>query len=176
MSFHEKFGAARYLALVQAVIGFEWLRAGWEKIADSRYVDGMSTTLSAFASKNPTGFYRDFLTGTARPNATFFAYAVSYGELLVGLATLVTAVVVLTRASMHVSQYVAGTALTALAIGAFMNLNFWIAAGWMSSSTDSINVVMLLTQAILGAAALGSLRAVHRVTVHHSTRVSHAVA
>ena len=147
------------LGLLQAVIGFEWLRAGWEKVSDPQFVGGMEKTLGVFAGKNPTGWYRDFLTGVAVPNASLFGWLVAYGELLAGIALLATAVLYVANIwSVPVAGIATSSvALAALIGGAFMSINFWLAAGWLSVSTDSVNLVMFLAQLVVGGATVALL-------------------
>ncbi len=147
------------VALVQAVIGFEWLRAGWEKVDNANFIAGMGKTIGVFATQNPTSWYKDFLTGFAAPNATVLGWLVAYGELLAGIALLVAAALYI----LNIQQYpVFGTvtgvvALAALVGGAFMSINFWFAAGWLSVSTDGLNLQMFLTQIVLGGATIALL-------------------
>jgi uncharacterized membrane protein YphA (DoxX/SURF4 family) len=147
------------LALVQAVIGFEWLRAGWEKVDNPNFVAGMGKTIGAFASKNPTSWYKDFLTTFAAPNATVLGWLVAYGELLAGIALLVAAALYV----LNIQQYpvfgavTSAVALAALVGGAFMSINFWFAAGWLSVSTDGLNLQMFLIQVVLGGATIALL-------------------
>lgn len=149
---------ARYaVPLVQAVIGLEWLRSGYEKLAAGNFVAGMPKTLAFFASKNPTGWYRDFLTTQAIPNAHAFGYAVMWGETLAGIALLVTAGLYLMGASGALERLAQPVASVALLGGAWMSWNFWLAAGWTSPSTDSVNYVMGLIQVVLLAATLAAL-------------------
>lgn len=142
------------LAFVQGVLGFVWLQAGWEKITDAGYLSGMGKTLAAFASKNPYGWYHDFLVNLAAPNATLFGVTVEVGEVLVGLGLLATAVMAVLplRHALALTGSILGT--IAFAGGALMSINFWLAAGWMSLSTAGENLVMALIQLGFLAAAL----------------------
>lgn len=160
--------AITLLAFVQAVIGFEWLRAGYEKVSDATFVGGMADTLGVFAGKNPTGWYKDLLSGIAVPNATTFGWLVAYGEFLAGVALLITAAFYLWQLYVYqlrdkftpVASRV--VALVALVGGAFMSVNFWFAAGWLSVSTDSVNLVMALIQVVLAAATVALLAVVNQ--------------
>lgn len=142
------------LAFVQAVLGFAWLQAGWEKITDAGYLSGLGKTLAAFASKNPYGWYHDFLVNVAAPHATLFGVTVEVGETLVGLGLLATAVVAVLPLRHALAQTGSILGTIALAGGALMSINFWLAAGWMSVSTAGENMVMALIQLGFLAAAL----------------------
>lgn len=153
-------GALAVIALVQAVIGFEWVKAGWEKVSDPHFVSGMTGTLGFFASRNPTGWYKSLLIGTGIPNATAFGWLVAYGELLIGIALLVAAAVYLFYGvgSDVISRFVVSIgAVVALIGGAFLNANFWFAAGWISVSTDGMNAMMFLTQLVLAGVTIDFL-------------------
>jgi len=162
--------AITLLAFVQAVIGFEWVRAGYEKVSDAAFISGMAQTLGVFAGKNPTGWYKDLLTGIAVPNATIFGWLVAYGEFFAGVALLVTAAFYLTQ--LYVYQLRdrftpvtnSAVALVALIGGAFMSINFWFAAGWLSASTDSVTLVMALMQVVLAVATIALLAVVNKPT------------
>jgi hypothetical protein len=117
----------------------------------------MAKTLGLFASKNPTTWYKDLLTGTGIPNATTFGWLIAYGELVVGIALLLAAAVYLFYGAGidPVTRWIVPTgAVVALIGGAFLNANFWFAAGWLSVSTDSVNAVMFLTQLVLAGATI----------------------
>ncbi len=64
--------SAIWLALVRIFFGYVWLHAAIEKLEGGQFVAGMAKTLGAFASKNPIGWEKDFLTNFAIPNATAF--------------------------------------------------------------------------------------------------------
>ncbi len=153
-------GAMMVIALVQAVLGFEWIKAGWEKVNDPHFVGGMAATLGVFAGKNPTGWYKSLLTDVGIPNATFFGWLVAYGELIVGVALVLAAAIyviygIYGRRLDVLSRYVApiGAAI-ALFGAAFLNANFWFAAGWLSVSTDGMNTIMFLIEVVLAAATI----------------------
>lgn len=147
-------GTTAVIALIQAVIGYEWVKAGWEKVSDPNFVPGLGKTLGVFASKNPTTWYKDFLTGVGIPNASTLGWLVAYGEFVIGITLLVTAAVYLVYGvqSDPISRWVVPIgALVALLGGTFLNANFWFAAGWLSVSTDSVNSVMFLAQLVLAS-------------------------
>lgn len=171
------------LPLVQAVIGIEWLKGAYEKLSEASYVSSMAGRLGAFASKNPTGWYADFLHNQAIQT---FAYLVADGELLVGIALIVTAAILLANAVYPIGRLeealTEGVAGLALLGGAFMSVNFWFAAGWMGVSTDGINYVMGLAQIVMLAGTIvalvsrvGSARPAVVKPVGHGTPAAGAV-
>lgn len=148
-----------FLALIQGVISYEWIKSGWEKLTDSAYIPGMTKTISTFAGKNPFHWFADFLAGTVQPHAQGFGYLVMWGELLAGVGLAVGAVVMLFKTSKVIYEAALAVTVAAALGGLLLNLSFWFAAGWLSPSTDGINLVMGLTQVALGGAAIMSLRA-----------------
>jgi thiosulfate dehydrogenase [quinone] large subunit len=137
--------SAIWLALVRIFIGYIWLNSAIEKIAGGQFVGGLAKTLGTFASKNPIGWEKAFLTNVAIPNATVFGYLSMYGELLVGLALL-----------LGIFSEVGAIA------GLFMSLSFYFAAGWTSVSTDTLNLVMAGIQVILLLSGAGKVLSVEQ--------------
>ncbi len=140
--------------LIQAIFGFEWLRAGWEKIEGGVFVSNLPKSFAAFADKNPYPWMKSFLTGTATANATLFGQLVQWGELLAGIALILGAAysiyVALTRRTnallIRVEEVLVAVALVG---GMLMNAMFWFAAAHMNPSTDSVNFVMFFTQLVM---------------------------
>lgn len=150
-------GAMTVIALVQAVLGYEWIKAGWEKVSDPNFVGGMSQTLNVFAAKNPTGWYKDLLINVGVPNATFFGWLVGYGEFIVGITLVVAAAFYVFYPGKfdRISRYVVPIgSIVALIGAAVLNANFWFAAGWLSVSTDGLNATMFLIEVVLASATI----------------------
>jgi hypothetical protein len=140
--------------LIQVIFGFEWLRAGWEKIEGGVFVPNLPKTFAAFADKNPYPWMKSFLTGAATANATLFGQLVQWGELLAGIALILGAAYSLYVAlSGEVNPLLVRVeeVLVALALlgGMIMNAVFWFAAAHMNPSTDSVNFVMFFTQLVI---------------------------
>jgi uncharacterized membrane protein YphA (DoxX/SURF4 family) len=163
------------VALVTAVIGYEWLHSGWDKITNESYVAGMPKTLAFFASKNPVSWYKDFLTGAPTSHPTLFAYLVSYGELFAGIALLATAVVALIGLGGLVGRIAPMVGFAGLAVGIFLSFNFFFAAGWSSPSTESVNWVMMMVQAVLAGTILAQHAMAHRRSTVKAPRVTQAM-
>jgi thiosulfate dehydrogenase [quinone] large subunit len=118
--------------IVRLYVGYEWLSAGWEKLTgyslfgepqkggawvfsghDSAAMTGFVTNalkLSTGAHPAVQGWYAWFLQNLVLPNAAVFSYAVTFGEVLVGLGLIVGCL----------------TGIAAF-FGVFMNLNFMLA-------------------------------------------------
>lgn len=122
--------------LVRLYVGYEWLIAGWGKVASPAWVGSDAGSAinnfvrSAIAKSNGAhpavqSWYARFLDNLVLPNSTLFSYIITFGELLVGIALILGLF----------------TAVAAF-FGATMNLNFMLAG------TTSINPI-LFTLAIL---------------------------
>jgi len=123
--------------IVRLYVGYEWLIAGWEKIKNPVWVGSkagiavkgfLMGALAKAAGEHPdvSSWYANFIQHFAIPHAVFFSYAVSYGELLVGIALILGLF----------------TGIAAF-FGTFMNLNYLFAG------TVSTNPLLLLLQLFL---------------------------
>lgn len=134
------------LFYVFLVMGLIFLRSSYGKIAGGEFVGGLPKTLEFFASKNPNAPVASFLTDVAIPNATLFAYLTMWGELMAAVCLLVP------TGYYIVNQKLSGLMRTVLSLGLivalFLNGTFWLAAGWTSPSTDSLNLLMVVIAVI----------------------------
>ncbi|HEX7055875.1 MAG TPA: DoxX family protein [Bacilli bacterium] len=85
--------AAGVLALFRIYLGWEFLKAGWEKLAGPEPFDARGFLVGAAkkaVGEHPAvpGWWADFLNGFAIPNAGFFNFLIPWGELLVGIAMI----------------------------------------------------------------------------------------
>ena len=145
-----------WVVLIQWVLALEWLMSGYGKFAKPDFMANIGKTLSTFGSKATNPSYAQFLNQTAVPMASLFGNLTRYGELLGGLALLIGGWLVLRHKK--VSNLVKAIVLLALIGLAFMNLNFYLAAGWSSPSTAGINLTMGLIEAILALCYIQLLR------------------
>lgn len=134
---------------VQVVLAYEWLSAGWEKVNAGQFVPNISKTLDHFENGNPHEWYIASILALAKSHPVTFGMLIQWGELLVGIG-LVAALVFYTfcqqQSFKSLARFIAGPALLG---GAFMNLNFYLAAGWTSPSTGGLNMLMFLVEVIL---------------------------
>jgi thiosulfate dehydrogenase [quinone] large subunit len=138
----------KIIALTQAVVGYEWLSGGFEKLKtpSAVFAKELVGMIGKFASENPHGFYKNFLLNTVIPNNKLFSFMIPWGEFLGGLVLVVCAITLFMNIKNKYLNYLVAAALAGLV---FMNINFWFAAGWMSPSTAGLNLVMGLLEAIL---------------------------
>lgn len=132
--------------LVRLYVGWQWFRAGLGKInnpawtgsnagaALSGFVNG---ALSQTGGEHPQvqGWYAWFLDSLVLPNAAFWGYLVSWGELLVGIALILgvfTGVAAFFGSFMNMNYLLAGTVSInpILFVGALFLILAWKTAGW----------------------------------------------
>lgn len=124
-------GELPWMRILVFVVGLLWLNSALHKLLDPGYVGGFAGTMSFFALQNPNQWYADFLTGFVVPNAVAFAWAIVIGQLLVALS------------------FIFGGLTRIGAIGGILlSVNFFFAAGHLSPSTWSINLLLIALQVV----------------------------
>jgi thiosulfate dehydrogenase [quinone] large subunit len=135
--------ARRLLAALQAIIGWEWLMSGGNKLLSGTFPQGLASTISSMLKDNPDGWYVSFLQHTILPQSVFYGYLIEWTELAIGLILLSNALLLLgqprslgqplARLMVLSSLAVIGAALA----GAFMTINFhFLAGGWIFPRFD----------------------------------------
>ncbi len=130
--------------LVRLFLGFSFVRSGYEKLAGNFNGQALTGTLTSWINgggkvpPDPNLWYVGFLKGTVIPHAGLFASLVIYGEILVGIALFLGLL----------------TSIAALA-GAFLNLNYYLAAAHTGASTQGINALYIVVQLLFILACVG---------------------
>ena len=122
-----------WLTMGRVFTGLVWLNSGLTKLTTPSF--SIANPVGYFASKNPYPWYADFLRNTVLANPDLFTRLVIAGEILVGLSLILGLFT-------NVGAF----------FGFFLSLNFFLAAGWTSPSTYSLNLNMLLVQLMFIAA------------------------
>lgn len=125
------------LAAVQAILGWEWLVSGSNKVLAGTFPQGLIRTLNDGIQHNPNGWYVSFLQTAVEPHSIFYGYLIEWTEVTIGLALLAGALILLgqprTRGEAQHRLAVAFSVLVILlaAVGAFFNINyhFWMGHG-----------------------------------------------
>ena len=112
--------------IVRVYVGWQWLLAGYEKIINPAWVgDSTGAAIIGFikGALTKTGglhpdvslWYAGFLKGAVLPYATTWSYAITYGELLIGLGLVVglfTSLAAFFGLSMNLNFLFSGTVST----------------------------------------------------------------
>jgi len=154
---------------VQLLVGYEWFISGLTKIVRGGFPSGLAKELSDKSAGAP-GWYKSFLDGSIIPHASTFGYLIEIGELLVGLALIVAALVWLARWERLPDRgrlAVLATTIVASLGGIFMAVNFHLANGaphpWLipkSGFDEGVDLDSLLpaVQLVLLAVSAGLVR------------------
>ncbi|MCA1032625.1 DoxX family protein [Bacillus timonensis] len=120
--------------ILRVWLGFEWLRAGLNKIDGTFDATGfLKGAVAKATGDHPAvqSWYAAFLEGFAIPNVGLFNILIPWGEVLVGVGLIV-----------------GFATIPALLAGAFMNLNFLLAG---TTSTNPILYTVAVILLFLGA-------------------------
>jgi uncharacterized membrane protein YphA (DoxX/SURF4 family) len=134
---------------IQAVLAYEWISGGLGKMHEGQFVSTIGKTLGRFENGNPHDWYVGSVLRIAKNSPETFGQLVQWGELLAGIGLVVAILVYgLSKQSQYknMARYVA---ILSLLGGAFMNGNFYYAAGWTSPSTGGLNVLMFWIEIVL---------------------------
>ena len=132
-----------YLYMLLSV-GIVWLRSSFGKITSGKFPQVLGQTLEKFASNNPYPWYKNYLQTVAIPNAKIIGVITMWSEFFVALSITIAVLYLLIKPEGNkVAEIVLAVGLLG---GMILNLNFWLASGWMSPSGESINFLMFLIQ------------------------------
>ncbi|MBI4038040.1 hypothetical protein HY387_00080 [Candidatus Daviesbacteria bacterium] len=136
--------AEKALVLILLINSLIWARSAYGKLAGGNFVSGLGGTLDKFASKNPYPIVKDFLQNIAIPNSTTFGQLTLWGEVAVAVVSILSLTYILFTKKYN--KWVVWALIGGLLGGIFLNLIFWFSAGWTSSATDSLNLLMFFVQ------------------------------
>lgn len=134
---------SKHLLGVTLIFGLVWLRSSYGKFTGGEFAAALGPTLTKFASNNPYAWFQDFLRTTAIPNSMMLAPIVMYSEAIVALLMVFSSLYLMLQKKNRLASTLL---LVGLVGGAALNLLFWLAAGWTSPSTDSLNLLMLAVE------------------------------
>lgn len=126
------------LAAVQAIIGWEWLMSGGNKLLSGTFPQGLAETLTSMMKNNPDSWYVAFLQHSILPQSVLYGYLIEWTEITIGIILLGGAFLLLAQPrSKGQSQYrltiiYSVAAMSAALVGAFLTINFhFLAGGWI---------------------------------------------
>lgn len=121
-------------------MGYIFLESGYGKISGGKFVTSLGATLTKFAKDNPYPAVKAFLENIAIPNSVLFAFLTQWGEFLTGLNLLGLSILLLVNSKVSNKYY--WLMSLGFATGLLLNTTFWLAAGYTSPSTGSLNMLM----------------------------------
>lgn len=140
-----------WVVLIGWIVSFEWLVSAYNKFSSVEYLDKFGSQMQDIAMATPFPFFGSFLNHVVVPNATRFAYLVKFGELSVGIVTLLGGLAMLVPSLRGRGVYLATAA--AFFVGALMTSTFFMIVGWKADPFDEgvgVDIVLALLQTILG--------------------------
>lgn len=127
-------------------IGLIWFRSGIGKIMGGKFVGALAPTLNKLTTGNPNTWYDGFVKNTVIPNSNFFGNLIMWGEFLSALSITLGSLYLLFNKKEN--KIVESLFFLGLIGGLLLSLNFYFAAGWTGSSTESLNLLMFAIEAI----------------------------
>lgn len=131
------------------------MRSCYGKFVSGNFAEELGKTLTKFASNNPFPWYKEILMNQAVPQSNILGNLVMFGELLAGLLIVVGGVGVFTNFKKRIYKILL---LLGLVVAFKFNLMFWLASGWTSPSSDSLNLLMLWIELVGIVFCLKTLR------------------
>lgn len=129
------------LALIQGVVGYEWLVSGANKVLSGQFPQGLANALANGLKDNPNGWYVSFLRSLVLPHSVFFGYLIELAEVGIGLALLSGALLLIGHLPTRGEPYyrLARWEIGATAVAAFacvvlcINFHFFMGDGLISA-------------------------------------------
>jgi thiosulfate dehydrogenase [quinone] large subunit len=126
------------LAAVQAIVGWEWLMSGGNKLLSGTFPQGLADTLTSMMKGNPDNWYVTFLHHTILPQSVFYGYLIEWAEVTIGILLLGGAFLLLGQPrrkgqpQYRLTVFYSLAAMGAALVGAFLTINFhFLAGGWI---------------------------------------------
>jgi hypothetical protein len=152
-----------WLCVVQAILAYEWLVSGFDKLLDRGFSAQLSALLSQSTHGNGGSLYGAIIAHLVLPNHMLFALLTPWTETSIGAIMLLGAILWTVTPHAHITDLVARAACFALLTAAALDLNYYLLGGgglpWIdpaNATQPGINVdVMLLLVALALCAANG---------------------
>lgn len=126
------------LAAIQAILGWEWLMSGGNKLLSGTFPQNLADTISSLLKENPDGWYVSFLQHTILPHSAWYGYLIEWTEVTIGIILLGGALVLLSQPRRigqpqhRLTIAYSLAALVAAFIGSFLTVNFhFLMGGWV---------------------------------------------
>lgn len=132
------------LAAIQAIIGWEWLMSGSNKLLSGTFPQGLANTITSLMKDNPDGWYVAFLQNAILPRSVFYGYLIEWAEVLIGIILIGGALILLSQPrskgqpQYRLSMMYSGAAIIAALVGIVFTVNFhFLMGGWIFPWFDS---------------------------------------
>lgn len=126
------------LAAIQAILGWEWLMSGGNKLLSGIFPQGLADTISNRLKENPDGWYVSFLQHLILPHSVLYGYLIEWTEVTLGVMLLGGALILLGQPRRighpqhRLTVAYSLAAIVAAGVGAFMTVNFhFLMGGWV---------------------------------------------
>lgn len=134
-------GTRILLALIQAIVGYEWLVSGANKVLSGQFPQGLAAALDGGLKGNPNGWYVSFVRAVVLPHSVFYGYLIELAEVGIGLALLGGALLLIGHIPTRGAPFyrLARAEIGAAAIAAFaclvlcVNFHFYMGDGLISA-------------------------------------------
>jgi thiosulfate dehydrogenase [quinone] large subunit len=149
------------LCVIQAILAYEWLVSGLDKLLDHGFSGQLSALLTQGAQGTAGSLYGAIIAHLVLPNHGLFALLIPWTETSIGGIMLLGAILWAVYPSAHITDLVSGAACLALLTAAMLDLNYYLLGGgglpWIdpaNATQPGVNVdVMLLLVALALCAA-----------------------
>ena len=150
-----------WLCVIQAILAYEWLVSGLDKLLDRGFSGQLSALLAQSTHGNGGSLYGLIIAHLVLPNRTLFALLTPWTETSIGAIMLLGAILWTVSPHAHITDLVAGATCLALLTAATLDLNYYLLGGgglpWIdpaNATQPGINIdVMLLLFALTLCAA-----------------------
>lgn len=135
----------RYLLSILLFDGLIWINSSYGKFMSGNFPEELGKTLTKFASQNPYPWFKDILLNQAIPQSVMVGKVVLYAEVLAAiLIVLGIAGHLLNLKGVVFKLFL----LKGLMMALVLNLLFWLASGWTSPSSNSLNLLMAFIELV----------------------------
>jgi thiosulfate dehydrogenase [quinone] large subunit len=150
-----------WLCAVQAILAYEWLVSGLDKLLDHGFSGQLSALLAQGTQGNAGSLYGAVIAHLVLPNHTLFALLTPWTETSIGGIMLLGAVLWMVYPRARITDLVAGVACLALLTAATLDLNYYLLGGgglpWIDPANatqpgTNVDVMLLLIALTLCAA------------------------
>ena len=163
-----------WLCVVQAILAYEWLVSGLDKLLDRGFSGQLSAILSQGTQGTAGSFYGGVIAHLVLPNHTLIALLTPWIETSMGSIMMLGAVLWMVYPRAHITDLVAGVACLALLTAATLDLNYYLLGGgglpWINpanATQPGINVDVMLLLIALTLCAANAQALVQRRRLKH---------